>query len=487
MTEIGYNCRSCHDRPAVYVEQSIHAAVNGNVEQAVGDSNYDAPQGFYGEALMNGKRASIRRTVLCLAQAGLLFYGSISPGVVSPALAASGFTGAELSRIDGFERTIFGDTRTNLSPEARLRTIETNLFGTVKKGSVESRLSGVQKALGLDKTGALAPPMAAQLDHVPHEQAPGNVASAPAEPASPAADLLQDAMNQYSTGDVATAEKTFKRVLTIDRNNPDAYYNLGVIYEGKGDLKNALENYQKASALNPSDSELKSAVASVRGKLDKNRQVQIAQQKKEQQQLRQQQQESQKRDNLRSTVEQASNDYKNGNFSEAARKLESVAKQAPNDPDVQYALGQAYKAKGDNQKARTAFNNASNIDPSNQLYKNALNELSNSSVASSAGGSSTGRSPQIDDSTPPGQITPFSGTGSSGSGFYGTGSVSDRGYYNGGMGGFRSSRLKRALAAGAVGAAAGALFSATSHSSIKSGALRGALMGGLVGYFTSRY
>ncbi len=437
--------------------------------------------------------AKLSRLVLVAAQAGLLLIGNAYPTYA----ASTTFTSAELSKIDSYERTIFGDTRKNMTPESRLRAIETNLFGTVKKGSIDSRLAAVQKSLGFDKAGGLAPPMAAQLDHLPVQSPPDSVPASQPDPVSPAADLLQDAMNQYSAGDVDTAEKTFKRVLTIDKNNADAYFNLGVIYEGKGDLSNALDNYQKAYALNPSDSELKNTVASVRSKLDQSRQTKIAQAQKEQQTLRQQQADAQKRETLRRTVQDASKDYKAGNFSEAARKLEVVARQAPTDPDVQYALGQAYKAKGDKQNARTAFNAALALDPNNQMYRTAINELDGGSLASAGGSSGSGSGSSgygsssyggpsgknADDGSPAGQITPFSGGGPGG----GFGSMADRGYYNGGVSGYRSSRLKRTLTGSAVGAVTGGLFSAVSHSSVKSGIIRGALMGGMVGYFTSRF
>lgn len=406
--------------------------------------------------------------MLCLAQASMLILGN-----VGPALAASSLSKTEMTRLEQYERTLFGAPRTRLSDEQRLSGLENNIFGVTKTGGTDNRLDKIQAALGLDpKSSPLNPPMAAQMDHVPIVQPPNVVAQQ--EPESPAQDLLQDAMSQYQAGDLTNAEQTFKRVLTVDRNNPDAYYNLGVIYEGKGDLQKALENYQRASQLNPSDGELRNTVASVRSKLDSGKQAQLAEQRRVADEQRQQQQTAQKKDSLRQLVASASNDYKSGNFAEAARKLEKVAADAPSDPDVQYALGQAYKAKGDVQQAKMAFNRAMSIDPNSQLYKNAYNELSGSIAQAS-------RSSQIDD-TPPGQIQPFAGSPSPNL----NGMASNNFEYRGGgaMSSFKNSRLKRAVAGGAVGAAAGALWSATSRSSLKSGAMRGALLGGMLGYFS---
>lgn len=328
-----------------------------------------------------------------------------------------------------------------------------------------------------------------QLDEVPVPQAPVAVSkNYGEEPKSPAAGLLQTAMEKYSSGDVAGAEKLFKRVLLVDKNNADAYFNLGVLYEGKGDLQAALDNYTRAQSLNPSDPELRDTVASLRNKVAQDRTAKIAEAKK----AEQANQAAQHRDDLRQMVSSASADYKSGNFSEAVRKLEKVAADAPSDPDVQYALGQAYKAKGDTNKARTAFGRAMSIDPSSQLYRNALGDLN--SIASAPQSPVTPMTPsspmdsQSDDS-PAGQITPFSGSGesfgSNGGGGRGIGRFFDGGVtasYGSGSG----SRLKRAVAGGAMGAAAGALFAASTRGGMKRGAIQGAILGGMLGYFSGR-
>jgi len=386
------------------------------------------------------------------------------------ALAAANFTSAEMTRIEGYERSLFGSPHSNLSTESRLRALETNLFGDVKKGSTDSRLDAVEKALKIDKSQFLSAPQVGQLDQAPVATAPHVVQqNYDDEPKSPAGDLIQEAMQQYSSGDLVAAEKTFKRALVVDKNNADAYFNLGVLYEGKNDMQRALENYTKAQALNPSDTELRETVQSLRSKIAQEQSAKIAEQRR----VEQDRQSAQRKDNLRQVVGDASADYKNGNFSEAARKLERVSSEAPNDPDVQYALGQAYKAKGDNEKARTAFNRAMNIDPKSALYRNALNDLSNT-VASA---------PAEVDNTPAGQITPFSGSAnesfsSSRSGRFFDGGVSA---YRGGTGLVSGTRLKRAIAGGAVGAAAGALYAAGTRGGLKSGAMRGALLGGMMG------
>lgn len=448
---------------------------------------------------MKAKRA-IGRTALCLAQSAMLFFGNAGFALA----ATSSFSSADMTRIASSERSVFGSARNNsLSSESRLRALETNLFGGVKKGSVEKRLEAVEKALEIDRNAYLAPPQAGKLDQLVVERAP--VAVAPQYydvPKSPSADLIHQAMEQYSKGDLATAERTFKRALSIDKDNADAYFNLGVLYEAKGETQRALDHYSRAQALNPGDSELRETVQSLRSKVAQEKTAKVAEENRAQAER----QSAQRRDSLRQAVTDASNDYKKGNFSEAVRKLERVASEAPSDPDVQYALGQAYRAKGENERARTAYNRAVSIDPTSSLYKNALSELNKAQPIANApratqydnsyqGDNSLLANNSLDtqpfDPAPPGQITPFSGRASrnadsfssSGPGFsFGSNPLLG----GGGMTtGFRSgTRLKRAVAGGAAGAAVGALLGSRGSGGVKRGALQGAVLGGMLGYFT---
>ena len=172
---------------------------------------------------------------------------------------------------------------------------------------------------------------------------------------------------------------------------------------------------------------------------------------------------------MKIVVADASRDYKAGNYDAAVRKLEGVASKAPSDPDIQFALGQAHKAKGNLHEAKIAFNRASSIDPNSQLYRGALQDV-NKEIASANSTPAYTPTP-VADSTPAGQITPFTPAPT-------MNTSESRGIARV----FNGSRLKRTLTGSAVGAASGAIFSATTNRSIKSGALRGALTGALIGF-----
>ncbi len=443
-------------------------------------------------------RKMLTGVVVCVAQVSLLLAGAPLP---SSALASAndGFSSHELTKVDDYEKTLFGKVRGNLSPESRLRAIETNLFGGQKTGSTQQRLDAVQRVIGKSKSDFLMPPMAPTLDtgsgeiaEAPPVASRDNSSSYDSDSASDSGsnstqdeDLIREAMEQYSNGQTDKAERSFKSILAQNPSNADAHFNLGVIAEGKGDLNGALKSYSEASKLNPSDRELQKTVQSLRTKVGQSeaaKRTEIA----ERQAQESKHQDAAKKKYLRDIVADASNDYKAGRYTEAVNKLEKVSREAPSDPDVHYALGQAYKAKGDLHQARGSFDRAIAIDPSNNLYKGAVTEL-NGMVAQKA---------KAADPAPAGEITPFSDTIASDNGRSGSGSAG-QGYdaaYGSGVGydyrasakRFSSSRLTRTIAGSALGAAAGVAWGASTRGSLKSNALKGALLGGIFGYMTGR-
>lgn len=455
-------------------------------------------------------RKSVGRSIVAMTQIGLLL--AVTP--LQAYAATVSLSGSERSKLEGFESVLYGAPRKNLSEDARLSNLEKSVFGAVHTGSAESRLEQLQGAMGTAKGDLLMPPLAPTLDL-------GNGGNAPEVPPlvvddsnasadSPTASLLQEAMTQYSNGDTARAESSFKRVLSIDPNNGDAHFNLGVIEESRGNNRAALDHYEKAYKASPDDQEIRSAVMSLRNKTNG-----VAQAKAENEararEAATQAQEQKNQDRLRSMVADASTDYKAGNYSQAVGKLKKVAREAPTDPDVQYALGQAQKAQGNTEAARAAFNRANSMDPSNSLYRDALTNLNNMppvasgnnpyygpGVGSGFSGTDSYASSSAYDPTPAGQITPFNSSGFNSRALAGSADYSGRGGSMrfgipliGGLGvagmgmGMSGRRMKRTVAGGAIGAAAGAMLGATTRGSVKSGAVKGAILGGILGFLSA--
>lgn len=285
--------------------------------------------------------------------------------------------------------------------------------------------------------------------------------------ASPVNDLLRQAIAQHASGKAALAESTFKKILTMDPNNGDAHFSLGAIYEEKGDLIGAARHYGMAWRANPGDPEIQQAVTAVENKIRDQQQVQDKA-RQEQQRIAQQEQQ---RSDLKRLSDRAAQEYRKGNYDSAIRDLQIVLQQAPRDPDVNYAMAQAYRGKGNYEQARYYIAQAAAVDPANQMYQTAQHSIEQEAYTRSRQMASNAA-----DNTPAGQITPIQSESS-----YRPGSVSESAYGWGRAA--DSSRLKRAVVRGLAGAAAGAALGAliSGRGNVKSGAMRGALSGGFAG------
>lgn len=324
-------------------------------------------------------------------------------------------------------------------------------------------------------------------------------------------DLLRQAISQYGSGNAAEAEKTFNLVLKMDKDNADAHFSLGAIAESRGDLDAASGHYRVAQRSNPEDADVQKAVVAVENKIRDRKSSQRRQQEEQQLVAQQERQRAQ----LKKLSEDAAAAYRSGNYDLAVRNLEQVAQQAPNDPDVKYALAQAYRGKGDLNRAREYIDRAVAQDPNNQMYRSVQGGINQdaSGQPATANNPADNRQPgwpqpiQTADNEPSGQITPIQpepnspsrrteyGYASSGRGIsigglsgllpavagmgFGMG-MGGGAYHSGGS----STRIKRAVTGSLAGAAAGAAMAAMSNrqpGSIKQGAMRGALWGGMAG------
>jgi len=430
------------------------------------------------------------------------------------ALAATSRVSPEVAKLDNIETVIYGAPKTNESMDGRLKSLETKLFGVSRKGTTTERLSGIEKTLsygsGAASTGALLPPLAPTLDtsgssaaEVPPAYIDASERAASANSGGSAdnysvdsSGALAEAMQLYQEGRIPQAESAFHGIIARDPSNGDAYYNLAVIAEGKGDLNGALSYYRSALNLNPQDSDLQSAVASVQSKLRPSAPAPVAV-------AQSAAQDPARKQHLKNAVAAASTDYKAGRYDSAVSKLNNVASQVPDDADVQFALAQAFRAKGDLSNARSHMARASSLNPASTTFGSALGDIDRAiaSKGSASSGSFPASSPAPSPADtfassnsspavagqPEGQITPFAGSkagtlNSGGSGLNGVAYTARS----------QSSRLKRAATYGLAGAAAGALSGALFNSggsrmgSAKNSAMRGAVLGAVFGFASGR-
>jgi tetratricopeptide (TPR) repeat protein len=344
------------------------------------------------------------------------------------------------------------------------------------------------------------------------------------EPVDRVKELLKQALVKHNQGDRAGAQKLFKQVLSMDPRNGDANFNLGAMAEDAGDLNGAQHYYRAAAAANPGDSDVRDALAAVDQRLQ------------QQAQARETANQVAKKNQLRQVATEAATAYKSGNYDKAIQLLEQIDREAPGDANVKYGLGQAYRGKGDMQRANANLQAAASLAPDNQLYRNTLTELSkqqqqvarqpqsspsgmnfDDGAAMPSGGRDYGQTPPVaNDYRQAGDLTPFNGGGNEqlyghaydnqpryGGGGIASGLGSALGIGGLGMGlsslmggrsavpyggGSRGSRLVRgAVTGGLSGAVAGALGGMVTggRGAMKSGAMKGAMYGGLFGMLSS--
>lgn len=315
------------------------------------------------------------------------------------------------NRLSRYETVVLGQTRDGRSEESRLADIEKQIFGKSQKGTFNQRLDAIGKLVEGKSTSNYFPPIPPVMDRsefakepVPapkglsdnanYEQAAGQDRGAQLPDVASSDDrvhgMLRQAMALYSRGKVADAQKIYQQVLAIDFHNGDANFNLGAIAEDKGDLQSAAKYYSAASAANPSDREVADALKGVQTKL-KNQpapQPQIAFQ------------ETENSAALKQIADDAAASFKKGNFDEAIAKLNYLARKNPYDANTQFALGQAYRAKGNEAEALKHLRAAVTLNPKNDLYMRTANEAEQHNQRAVAANN---------DPTPAGQITPFQG------------------------------------------------------------------------------
>jgi cytochrome c-type biogenesis protein CcmH/NrfG len=325
---------------------------------------------------------------------------------------------------------------------------------------------------------------------------------------------MSQGLQAHAAGNPTAAENFFRQALKLDSKNIDAYYNLGALAEERGDYTEALQDYQNGMHIDPSDQDLKTAYAAATQRLQQiNYSKQLAAT-----QAQEQAKTAQQTDQLKLLGANAASAYHAGKYDEAIKDLQSIAAQRPNDPDVQYALAQAYRQKKDYKQAADHINRAITIVPSNPQYQQLLSTIlaekngKASSIAQGQGippaapgynrgdsgdlysGSSNGSNPNnySQAAASNGGIVPFTPDATESpsgynSGAWGQGGNSNGGYYNSG---YSSSRVKRMLTGALIGATAGGLVGSMFRPSYgygyggygrSSGMMSGALWGGMAG------
>ncbi len=103
--------------------------------------------------------------------------------------------------------------------------------------------------------------------------APNSSANSSDSTDSKDAHLLKLGMKLYQEGKLNQAKACFKEVLFNNPNSYNAYFNLGVIAESRSDWNSALHDYQNALAIDPHNTEIRTAVQQLQSRIAGNNQI----------------------------------------------------------------------------------------------------------------------------------------------------------------------------------------------------------------------
>lgn len=177
------------------------------------------------------------------------------------------------------------------------------------------------------------------------------------------AEIFGSAVRAYQANNLSEAERLFKKVLKLDPRNAEAVFNLGTLAEKRGDLTLALEHYRVALKLKPTDRDFRAAVNETVAGL------------KENEQIKKQRTEELKSQQLADMSRQAKAAFAAGSYVEAAQKLKKLEALFPKESNLEFALGQSFRALKAFSWAAYHLRMAIYLDPENDTYRQSLVDL----------------------------------------------------------------------------------------------------------------
>lgn len=176
-------------------------------------------------------------------------------------------------------------------------------------------------------------------------------------------DVFDRAVKEYAAGHLPQAEKLFEKTVDLDPDNADAHFNLGAIKEWRNDWNAALREYKAALRAKPGDKEISDAVRAVEYKI-KNRPVIEARMTK-----------AKREQEIAEHSRMAKEAFAAQNYADAVVHLNFLSENMPDDPKIQFAMGQSLRALRNYDWAAYRLKMAIYLDPDNDLYRKTLVEL----------------------------------------------------------------------------------------------------------------
>ncbi len=179
----------------------------------------------------------------------------------------------DLNEIKSLEQCFFSCAHNEQSPEVRLEKLELLTFGsTFTNEDYSTRLKKLailaskQKSINENRPAQILVntqmPLPAQGNN--QQQFSQNTNAQSFNNADNSSQrikyMLQQATNAFRNGDKITARNLFEDILTLEPDNSDANFSLGIVYEAMGNLIQAATYYSIATQLEPENLEYREAL-----------------------------------------------------------------------------------------------------------------------------------------------------------------------------------------------------------------------------------
>ena len=267
--------------------------------------------------------------------------------------------------LEKLEKWLFFVSFSDEPDEDRLKRLEDRTFGQTNPGSVEERLKKLDEILTQrqkEKEDATPKPQPAVTEKPKSDEPVDPKKEAEYEKerqriAVQAAreremqDLLREGAQLWRSKKATEAIEQFEQVLRLDPQNPEAHFSIGIILESQGKLKEAKQHYITASQKDPSNGDYSDAVAAVTKKLTTI-------------------------DPNRALNEKGTEAFKKGDYISAINYFKELDDKNPKQAHVKYSLGTTFLMMKDAFNAMENFKLAHQLEPNNEKYTKAFNEMS---------------------------------------------------------------------------------------------------------------
>ena len=313
-------------------------------------------------------RVSLKRKLIVAFSISLLAGTFAYAGFIPDASCAT----SNAQTLEKLENWLFFATFPTESDEDRIKRLEERTFGEASSGDISERLKKLDELLSerqKEKEAANPPPSsspssssaektpAAQPDTAPDPAREAELAKERERIRVQAAreremeDLLREASKLFRAHRQQEALEQFEQVLRLDPQNAEANFSIGIIKESQGKLKEAKQHYSIASQKDPGNKDYTDAIAAVTKRINTV-------------------------DPSKALEDKATQAFKNADYITAVNLFKQIDDKNPKQANIKYGLGTTYLMMKNYFNALENFKIAYQLEPNNEKYAKAFNELS---------------------------------------------------------------------------------------------------------------